>query len=85
MRTLLAAAICGLGQQAAPWALAQAPAGSGDTGGSLSDKLNRNNGVIAPKQNPDPEMRRKPPPAQTPTTVIPPPGSPGGNPRVKPK
>lgn len=87
---LLAAAICGLGLQAAPQlAQAQAPAGSGqqapDTGDSLSDKLDRNNGVIAPKQDPDPEMRRIPPPVQTPTTVIPPPGSPGGNPREKPK
>ena len=53
------------------------------TGENLSDKLARNDGVLCPP-NVDPEIK-----APTPETgkmpVIPPPGSPGGDPNVKPK
>jgi hypothetical protein len=50
----------------------------------LADKLARSNGVLCPPAGVDPEMR-----APTPDTgnmpVIPPPGSPGGNPDIRPK
>jgi hypothetical protein len=50
----------------------------------LSDKLARSDGVLCPPAGVDPEIR-----APTPDTgnmpVIPPPGSPGGDPSVRPK
>jgi hypothetical protein len=52
----------------------------------LGDKLARSDGVLCPPAGVDPEIR-----APTPDTgtgnmpVIPPPGSPGGNPNVRPK
>jgi hypothetical protein len=52
---------------------------------SLSDRLEKSDGVIKPKQNLDPEMRRQPPPVDAPMPVIPPPGAPGGDPNVQPK
>ncbi len=53
------------------------------TGESLSDKLARTDGVICP---PDvgPDIRLKAPDTGT-TPVIPPPGTPGGDPTVRPK
>jgi hypothetical protein len=53
---------------------------------SLSDKLDKSGGVIKPSGDIDPKMA-KPAPVPNPnsTPVIPPPGSPGGNPDVKPK
>jgi hypothetical protein len=52
-------------------------------GESLSDKLARTDGVICP---PDvgPDIRLKAPDTGT-TPVIPPPGTPGGDPTVRPK
>lgn len=53
-------------------------------GENLSDQLRRNDGVIPPAQNLDPEISK--PPADTGTTpVIPPQGSPGGDNSLKPK
>jgi hypothetical protein len=53
-------------------------------GDALGDKLARSNGVLCPPSGIDPEIR-----APTPETgdkpAIPPPGSPGGNPNVRPK
>jgi hypothetical protein len=50
----------------------------------LGDKLARSDGVLCPPSGVDPEIR-----APTPDTgkmpVIPPPGSPGGDPTVRPK
>ena len=50
----------------------------------LSDKLARSDGVLCPPTGVDPEIR-----APTPKTgnmpVIPPPGSPGGDPTIRPK
>jgi hypothetical protein len=50
----------------------------------LGDKLAKSDGVLCPPAGVDPEIR-----AQTPkggnTPVIPPPGSPGGDPTVRPK
>jgi hypothetical protein len=53
------------------------------TGENLSDKLARTDGVICPP-NVDPEIKLPTPNAGR-TPVIPPPGSPGGDPTVRPK
>lgn len=59
---------------------------SGSSSGSLSHELNQSGGVIHPPANPDPGLI-KPAPDLGPHSmpVIPPPGTPGGNPEVKPK
>jgi len=51
---------------------------------SLGDKLARSDGVLCPPAGVDPEMRAPTPDAGT-TPVIPPPGSPGGDPTLRPK
>jgi hypothetical protein len=50
----------------------------------LSEKLARSDGVICPPANVDPEIKLPTPEAGR-TPVIPPPGSPGGDPTVRPK
>ena len=50
----------------------------------LSDKLARSDGVLCPPPGVDPEIRAPTPDAGN-TPVIPPPGSPGGDPTVRPK
>jgi hypothetical protein len=69
---------------------AQAPSGAdkpcaqpGDSSKSLSDKLDQGGGVICPPDV-DPGMKA-PAPETGKMPVIPPPGSPGGDPTVKPK
>ena len=58
---------------------------SGATG-TLSEKLEKTDGVITPRSNVDPGIAAKPPVTDPGTTpVIPPPGSPGGNQSVTPK
>jgi hypothetical protein len=60
--------------------------GSAATTGSselLSDKLARTDGVLCPP-NVDPEIKAPTPDAGR-TPIIPPPGSPGGDPTVRPK
>lgn len=55
-------------------------------GESLSDRLDRTDGVIRPPENLSPDMSVRPPvPDPGTTLVIPPPGSPGGNQNIKPK
>lgn len=49
----------------------------------LSDRLAQGDGVMCPP-NVDPEMQKQPPETGK-TPVIPPPGSPGGDPTVRPK
>jgi len=59
---------------------------SGSSSESLSHELNRSGGVIHPPANVDPGLTQPAPdvgPHSMP--VIPPPGTPGGNPDVKPK
>ena len=51
---------------------------------SLSEKLARTDGVICPPPDLDPAIRI-PAPGGGRTPVIPPPGSPGGDPSVRPK
>jgi hypothetical protein len=50
----------------------------------LGDKLAKSNGVLCPPSGVDPEIRA-PTPEGGNTPVIPPPGSPGGDPTVRPK
>jgi hypothetical protein len=50
----------------------------------LGDKLAQSDGVLCPPAGVDPEMRAPTPDAGK-TPVIPPPGSPGGDPSVRPK
>jgi hypothetical protein len=50
----------------------------------LGDKLARSDGVLCPPPGVDPEIRAPTPDAGN-TPVIPPPGSPGGDPNVRPK
>lgn len=65
-----------------------APGDPSSTGsaGTLSDKLDKSDGVIRPPVTGTPDMT-VPAPVPDPgtTPVIPPPGSPGGNPNVQPK
>jgi len=51
---------------------------------TLSEKLERSEGVVCPPAGVDPEIA-VPPPDGGKTPVIPPPGSPGGDPTVRPK
>ena len=50
----------------------------------LGDKLARSDGVLCPPPGVDPEMHA-PAPDTGKTPVIPPPGSPGGDPTIRPK
>ena len=53
--------------------------------GTLSSDLNRSGGVITPPAGVDPDIKQTPPATGATMPVIPPPGTPGGNPAVKPK
>jgi hypothetical protein len=63
-----------------------APRGTttGQSGEPLGDKLAKSDGVLCPPAGIDPQMRA-PTPDTGNTPVIPPPGSPGGDPTVRPK
>jgi hypothetical protein len=50
----------------------------------LGDKLAKSNGVLCPPSGVDPEIRA-PTPETGNTPVIPPPGSPGGDPNLRPR
>ncbi len=51
---------------------------------SLSERLDRSDGVIHPPRGIAPDMAIRPPDPGT-TRVIPPPGTPGGDPSIEPK
>jgi hypothetical protein len=55
-----------------------------ERGEPLGDKLAKSDGVLCPPAGVDPEIRA-PTPEGGNTPVIPPPGSPGGDPTVRPK
>jgi hypothetical protein len=57
---------------------------TGQSAEPLGDKLARSNGVLCPPSGVDPEIRA-PTPDTGNTPVIPPPGSPGGDPNLRPK
>ena len=63
-----------------------APQGTttGQSSEPLGDKLAKSDGVLCPPMGVDPQMRA-PTPDTGNTPVIPPPGSPGGDPTVRPK
>ena len=51
----------------------------------LTEKLADSGGVLCPPPATDPEIRVAPPSTGSNMPVVPPPGSPGGDPAVKPK
>jgi hypothetical protein len=53
--------------------------------GTQSSDLNRSGGIITPPADVDPGIKQAPPPTGSTMPIIPPPGTPGGNPTVKPK
>jgi hypothetical protein len=57
---------------------------TGQSNEALGDKLARSDGTLCPPSNVDPQMRA-PAPETGKMPVIPPPGSPGGDPNVRPK
>ena len=57
---------------------------TGQRAEAFGDKLARSDGVLCPPAGIDPEIRA-PTPEGGNTPVIPPPGSPGGDPTVRPK
>jgi hypothetical protein len=61
-----------------------APRPSSPSNQTLSERLERTEGVICPPPDVDPAIAA-PPPGGGRTPVIPPPGSPGGDPTVRPK
>jgi hypothetical protein len=73
---------CSDAQQLLPKGPARQP--SEPSNQTLSDKLERSEGVVCPPTGVDPEIAI-PPPGGGRTPVIPPPGSPGGDPTVRPK
>jgi hypothetical protein len=60
------------------------PQSAETTGKALSEQLARSDGVICPPTGVDPEIRA-PTPQGGSMPVIPPPGSPGGDPNIRPK
>ena len=60
------------------------PQSADTTGKSLSEQLARSDGVICPPPGVDPDIRA-PTPQGGSMPVIPPPGSPGGDPNIRPK
>jgi hypothetical protein len=62
-----------------------APGRSGSSQEPLGKKLDDTNGVIHPPQGVDPGLTVPPPHVQGTMPVIPPPGTPGGDPGLRPK
>jgi hypothetical protein len=56
----------------------------GQSGEALGDRLAKSDGTLCPPSNVDPEIRAPTPQAGK-MPVIPPPGSPGGDPSLRPK
>ena len=77
---------CAPMQQPTPNSGTPVPEGqtTGQRAEPLGDKLARSDGVLCPPAGVDPEMRAPTPDAGK-TPVIPPPGSPGGDPSLRPK
>ncbi|KQT24841.1 MAG: hypothetical protein ACOY3N_14230 [Bradyrhizobium sp.] len=67
--------------------LATTPDGTttGQSREPLGDKLAKTDGVLCPPSGVDPDMHAPAPSTDSNTPVIPPPGSPGGDPNVRPK
>jgi hypothetical protein len=74
---------CASGERLQPDPEGKGPKATTGQGENPSEKLSRNEGVLCPP-NLDPDIKA-PTPNVGKTPVIPPPGSPGGNPNVRPK
>ena len=61
------------------------PQSADTTGKSLSEQLARSDGVICQPPGVDPDIRAPTPEGGRMMPVIPPPGSPGGDPNIRPK
>jgi hypothetical protein len=87
--SLLVMAVCGFMSltAAAEEQGAKPPSGPAEppASGSTSSELSRSGGVIKPPVDVDPQMKQTPPASGDKMPVIAPPGTPGGNPSVKPK
>ena len=70
--------------ESTPQGIAPQGATTGQRTEPLGDKLARSDGVLCPPAGVDPAIRAPTPDAGN-TPVIPPPGSPGGDPTVRPK
>ena len=75
---------CAPMQPATPHGAVPEGATTGQSREPLGDKLARSDGVLCPPSGVDPEIRA-PTPDSGNTPVIPPPGSPGGDPSLRPK
>lgn len=75
---------CAPTQTNAQGAIAPGDTTTGQRAEPLGDKLARSDGVLCPPSGVDPEIRAPTPDVGN-TPVIPPPGSPGGDPTVRPK
>jgi hypothetical protein len=62
-----------------------APLTAPPSSGTTSSDLARSGGVISPPADVDPQMKRTPSHSADPMPIVPPPGTPGGDPSVKPK
>lgn len=71
-------------QRVQPGAAASEGTTTGQRTEPIGDKLARSDGVLCPPAGVDPEIRAPTPDAGN-TPVIPPPGSPGGDPTIRPK
>jgi hypothetical protein len=74
--------LLGPGPKACPPDVRNPPRASNDR--PLSEQLSESKGVICPPAAADPEIVKRPAPTRD-NPVIPPPGSPGGDPTVRPK
>jgi hypothetical protein len=89
----IAAAVVGFGAIAAaaadsngrPVTDQPAPLTAPPSSGTTSSDLARSGGVISPPADVDPQMKRTPSHSADPMPIVPPPGTPGGDPSVKPK
>jgi hypothetical protein len=89
----IAAAVVGFGAIAAlaadpngpPVGDQPAPLTTPPSSGTTSSDLARSGGVIIPPDGVDPQIKRTPSHSADPMPIIPPPGTPGGDPSVKPK
>ena len=75
---------CADEQRLRPPSTGNAPQSPGSPNQTLSEKLEQTEGVLCPPAGVDPEIGLAPPGGGK-TPVIPPPGSPGGDPTVRPK
>ncbi|THD63123.1 MAG: hypothetical protein E7813_19330 [Bradyrhizobium sp.] len=75
---------CAPTQSTAQGKIAPEGATTGQSREPLSDQLAKSDGVLCPPAGVDPQMRA-PTPDTGNTPVIPPPGSPGGDPTIRPK